>query len=59
MARVRDLVADLTLIDAVRAETISLPTYGHGRAGALVNRTFILMSMLPVNHKRFYRVMKK
>jgi putative transposase len=57
-ARVRDPDADLMLIDAVRAEIISLPTYGYRRAGALVNRTRILMSMLPVNHKRFYRVMK-
>jgi putative transposase len=55
---VRDPDADLMLIDAVRAEIISLPTYGYRRAGALVNRTRILMSMLPVNHKRFYRVMK-
>ena len=57
-ARVRDPVADLMLIDAVRAEIISLPTYGYRRAGALVNRTRNLMSMLPVNHKRFYRIMK-
>lgn len=58
-ARVRDPVADLMLIDAVRAEIISLPTYGYRRAGALVNRTRSLMTMLPVNHKRFYRVMKE
>ena len=59
MAPVRDPVADLMLIDAVRAEIVSLPTYGYRRAGALVNRTRSLMSMLPVNHKRFYRVMKE
>ena len=58
-ARVRDPVADSMLIDAVRAEVVSLPTYGYRRAGALVNRTRSLMSMLPVNHKRFYRVMKE
>lgn len=58
-ARVRDPDADLILIDAVRAEIISLPTYGYRRAGALVNRTRSLISMLPVNHKRFYRVMKE
>jgi putative transposase len=58
-ARVRDPVADMMLIDAVRAEIVSLPTYGYRRAGALVNRTRSLMSMLPVNHKRFYRVMKE
>ena len=58
-ARVRDPVADLILIDAVRAEIVSLPTYCYRRAGALVNRTRSLMSMLPVNHKRFYRVMKE
>ncbi len=57
-ARVPDPVADLMLVDAVRAEVISLPTYGYRRAGALVNRTRSLMSMLPINHKRFYRVMK-
>jgi hypothetical protein len=51
-ARVRDPDADLMLTDAVRAEIISLPTYGYRRAGALVNRTRILMSMLPVNHVR-------
>ena len=55
MRRVRDSVADLTLIDAVRAEIISLPTYGFCRAGALVNRSRILMSMQQVNHKRFSR----
>ena len=58
-ARVRDPVADLMLIDAVRVEIVSLPTYGYRRAGALVNRTRSLISMLPVNHKRFYRVMKE
>ena len=52
-ARVRDPVADLILIDAVRAEIVSLRTYGYRRAGALVNRTRRLMSMLPVNHNRF------
>ena len=57
MGRVRDLVADLTLIDAVRAEIISLPAYGFCRAGALVNRSRILISMLQVNHKRSYRSM--
>ena len=57
-ARVRDPVADLMLIDSVRAEIVSLPTYGYRRAGALVNRTRGLMSRPPVNHKRFYRVMK-
>ena len=59
MAPVRDPVADLMLIDAVRAEIVSLPTYGYRRAGALVNRTRSLMSMLPVNHKRFYHAMKE
>lgn len=58
-ARVRDPGADLMLIDAVRAEIISLPTYGYRRAGALVNRTRSLISMMPVNHKRIYRVMKE
>lgn len=58
-ARVRDPDADLMLIDAVRAEIISPPTYGYRRAGALVNRIRNLISRLPVNHKRFYRVMKE
>ena len=49
MGRVRDLVADLMLIDAVRAEIISLPAYGFCWAGTLVNRSRILTSMLQVN----------
>ena len=57
-ARVRDPAADLMLIDAVRAEIVSLTTYAYRRAGALVNGTRSLISMLPVNHTRFYRVMK-
>lgn len=57
-AWLRDPVADMMLIDAVRAEIVSLPTYGYRRVDALVNRTRGLISILPVNHKRFYRVMK-
>ena len=57
-ARVRDPAADLLLVDAVLAKIIKLPTYGHRHAGALVNRIGNVMRMLPVNHTRFYRVMK-
>jgi len=49
---------DLLLVDAVRAEITALPTYGYRRAGALTNRTRILMGLQAVNHKRYYRVMK-
>ena len=41
-------MAGLALIDAARAELISLLTYGHRRDGALVNRT-----------QRFYRAIKE
>jgi putative transposase len=47
------------LVDAVSAEIAALPTYGYRRAGALVNRTRSLIELHPVNHKRFYRVMKQ
>jgi transposase InsO family protein len=47
------------LVEAVRAEITALPTYGYRRAGALVNRTRTLIGLRPVNHKRFYRVMKQ
>jgi len=57
-ARVRDEASDSKLIEAVRAEVAELPTYGYRRAGALVNRTRDGMGFAPVNHKRFYRVMK-
>jgi putative transposase len=53
-----DPVADNMLIDAVRAEIAALPSYGYRRAGELVNRTRSLIGLKPVNHKRFYRVMK-
>ena len=53
-----DPVADAMLVDAVRAEITALPTYGYRRAGELVNRTRWLIGLRPVNHKRFYRVMK-
>ena len=49
----RDHVADMMLVNAVRAEIVSLPTDGYRRAGALVNPTRSLMSMLPVSHMRF------
>ena len=58
MARVRNPIADLTLVDAVRAEIGELPTYGYRRAGALVNRRRTVAGLAPLNHKRFYRVMK-
>jgi putative transposase len=54
-----DPASDALLIDAVRAEITALPTYGYRRAGALVNRTRSLIGLRPVNHKRFYRVMKQ
>ena len=57
-ARVRDEVSDVSLIEAVRVEISELPTYGYRRAGALVNRTRDGSGLAPVNHKRFYRVMK-
>jgi putative transposase len=53
-----DPEADAMLIDAVRAEITALPSYGYRRAGELVNRTRALIGLRPVNHKRFYRVMK-
>jgi putative transposase len=54
-----DPAADALLMDAVRAEITALPTYGYRRAGALVNRTRSVIGLHPVNHKRFYRVMKQ
>jgi putative transposase len=50
---------DALLVEAVRAEITGLPTYGYRRAGALVNRTRSLIGLHPVNHKRYYRVMKQ
>jgi putative transposase len=47
------------LIDAVRAEITSLPTYGYRRARALVNRTRSLLGLPQMNHKRIYRLMKQ
>lgn len=58
-AQVRDPASDVTLMAAVRAEITALPTYGYRRAGALVNRTRNLIGLRPVNHKRFYRLMKQ
>ena len=57
-ARVSNPNADLTLVNAVRAEIGELPTYGYRRAGALVNRRRMAAGLAPLNHKRFYRVMK-
>lgn len=54
-----DAASDAMLIDAVRAEITGLPTYGYRRACALVNRTRSLIDLRPVNHKRFYQVMKQ
>jgi len=53
-----DVLADLALVEAVRAEIGQLPTYGYRRAGALVNRQRIAAGLPLFNHKRFYRVMK-
>lgn len=53
-----DVLADLALADAVRAEIGQLPTYGYRRAGALVNRRRSAAGLALFNHKRFYRVMK-
>ena len=50
-----DPVSDELLM---KAEITALPTYGYRRATALVNRTRSVMNLKPVNHKRFYRVMK-
>jgi putative transposase len=58
-ARASNLSSDAMLIDAVRAEITALPTYGYRRAGALVNRTRSLIGLRPVNHKRFYRLMRE
>ena len=58
-APTRDPNADLVLIDAARTEITCLPTYRYRRADALVNRTRSLISMLPVNHKRCYRLMEE
>jgi hypothetical protein len=55
----REGACDAALIEAVRAEITALPTYGYRRAGALVNRTRSLIGLRPVNHKRFYRLMKQ
>lgn len=54
-----DPMADAMLIEAIRAEITALPTYGYRRAGALVNRTRSIIGLQPVNHKRFYRIMKQ
>jgi len=53
-----DVLADLALVEAVRAEIGQLPTYGYRRAGALVNRQCMAAGLALLNHKRFYRVMK-
>ena len=53
-----DVLADLALVEAVRAEIDQLPTYGYRRAGALVNRQRTAAGLALFNHKRFYRVMK-
>jgi putative transposase len=53
-----DVLADLALVEAVRAEIGQLPTYGYRRAGALVNRRRMTAGLTLFNHKRFYRVMK-
>lgn len=53
-----DVLADLALAEAVRAEIGQLPTYGYRRAGALVNRQRMAAGLTLFNHKRFYRVMK-
>lgn len=53
-----DPIADAMLVDAIKAEITELPTYGYRRAGALVNRTRSVIGLRPVNHKRFYRVMR-
>jgi putative transposase len=58
-APVRDAASDAALLEAVRAEITALPTYGYRRAGALVNRTRSMIGLRPVNHKRFYRLMKQ
>lgn len=58
-ARVRDSSWDTALVNALRAEITTLPTYGYRRAGALVNRKRDLTGLPPVNHKRVYRVMKQ
>ncbi len=57
-ARVSNPLADQKLVEAVRAEIGELPTYGYRRAGALVNRRRTAAGLAPLNHKRFYRVMK-
>jgi putative transposase len=57
-AEVVDPMSDAMLVDSIKAEITELPTYGYRRAGALVNRTRSLIGLKPVNHKRFYRVMR-
>jgi putative transposase len=54
-----DPVSDAMLVEAVRAEITALPTYGYRRAGAPANRIRSLIVLRPVNHQRFYRVMKQ
>ena len=49
---------DEALVEALRAEVSSLPSYGYRRAQALVNRRRKAAGEPRVNHKRAYRVMK-
>jgi transposase InsO family protein len=49
---------DQALIEELRAEVSSLPSYGYRRAVALVNRRRRFEGRPGVNHKRGYRVMK-
>lgn len=53
-----DPMADAMLVESIKAEITELPTYGYRRAGALVNRTRMIIGLRRVNHKRFYRVMR-
>lgn len=57
-ARVSNTNDDLTLVHVVPVEIGELPTYGYRRAGSLVNRRRMAAGLAPINHKRFYRVMK-
>ncbi|MYN43536.1 hypothetical protein GTP23_00460 [Pseudoduganella sp. FT93W] len=53
-----EVLADLALVEAARAEIGQLLTYGGRRASAWVNCRRMAAGLALFNHSRFYRVMK-
>jgi transposase InsO family protein len=55
----RSPAGDEQLVEEIKAQIASLPSYGYRRAAALVNRDRRRRGLPSVNHKRTYRVMKQ